>query len=85
MATTATIRKTKLEYLKMLKQPYQKLAIDNVKRLRGEDYLTSNDESLESVICGGFVWQETPQGHKFWSSLVNNLNSNVYKKMFKNL
>lgn len=27
---------------------------------------------MDSFICGSFIWSETPEGHKYWSSIADN-------------
>lgn len=37
-----------------------------------KDQLKTEKEDMQAFISGSFIWSETPEGHKYWSSIADN-------------
>lgn len=62
--------KTAREWFEELPEDVRKKAINNSEK-EGLDDIP--ELSLSISLFGAFVWSDTPEGHDFWSKIVDNL------------
>ena len=61
--------RTYIDYFHELPADVASQAIENT-----PGYLLAvKEESLKSALLGAFVWQKTPQGHKYWQEIYESL------------
>lgn len=67
---------TKREALQLLLEEYRALAIENAQKCIGRQ-IDYNDvlPTLDLVLPGSFIFDETPQGATFWHTLRSSLKS----------
>ena len=63
--------KTVKEWLETLDEPYRSQALENLNM--NIEYADILEPSLADALSGAFTWKGTPQGHDYWSKLVNSL------------
>lgn len=66
---------TKREILiKYLSVEVSSLAIEEIRRVRGEEYLDKQTyEKASSELSGGFNWESSRQGKKYWEAIQREL------------
>jgi hypothetical protein len=63
--------KTVKQWLEELPEEIRDQAISNTKpTLLEQDAIA---ESLREAISGAFIWDDSPQGHKYWEEVFNSL------------
>ncbi len=64
------LTKTIKEWLETLEEPYREQALVNF-----ESYCNDDDqvESVIEALYQAFYWEESPEGHRYWSKLVKTL------------
>ena len=63
--------KTFRQLFEEVKEPWGKLAIDNMENqnLAPLDVTPTGEQTAKSALSQAFVFNQTPQGHAFWSRL----------------
>jgi hypothetical protein len=59
------------EWLDQLPEPYRTKALDN---MEWDDY--SADDMVDA-LQGAFLWENTPEGHKYWLDLCEAIDDGV--------
>lgn len=66
-----TKRETLIKYLSV---EVSALAIEEIRRVRGEEYLDKQTyEKASSELSGGFNWENSRQGKKYWETIQREL------------
>ena len=64
------VTKTIEEWFNELEEPYRTQAIENTKKLAEESgRLYESTDSLSEALISAFIWETSPEGHKYWSDL----------------
>lgn len=67
--------KSKEEWFKLLPPKIKAKARKNTK-VMGGDALKYMANSLSTALMNSFVWAETPEGHRFWLKLYDQIRHN---------
>lgn len=61
--------KTVKQYLEELPEPYNEMALENVKK---QGYERDLKTKYPYPIACAFIWDKTPEGHRFWEAINDN-------------
>ena len=63
--------KAGLEWLELMPEPYKEQARANIDKIESEILLKIYFPTFYEFITGAFIWEDSPQGQRYWEKFVN--------------